>query len=135
MRFGLFTLLVGLAGCGSAGEEQLPVAGSVFWRDQPLTSGAVILIPDTTKANTSKHEPRGPIGADGTYQISTAHQPGAPPGWYKVGIIATEAGDPQNPYAVRQSLLPAKYNDPDQSGLFLEVVKDPAPGDYDLKLK
>jgi hypothetical protein len=135
LRFILFALLVGLAGCTSGGDARLPVAGRVLVGDQALSSGAVILRPDITQGNTSKHEPRGSIDAEGNYQISTALQPGAALGWYKIGIVATEAGDPKNPYAVRRSLIPARYNDPDQSGLSLEVVKNPAPGAYDLRIK
>jgi hypothetical protein len=113
----------------------MAVEGRVLWRGQPLTSGAVIFRPDASKGNTSKHEPRGPIDAEGHYKITTAHQSGAAPGWYKVGVIATEAADPKNPYAIRKSLIPAKYNDPDQSDLSMEVVKNPAPGTYDINLK
>ena len=135
MRLAFFVVVVGLVGCGSGGEPRLPVAGKVLWRGQPLTSGAVIFRPDSTKGNNSKHEPRGPIDTNGNYQAATAQQVGAPPGWYKIGVIATEAGDPKNPYAIPKSLLPAKYSDPEQSELFMEVVTNPAPGMYDITVR
>ena len=34
---------------------------------------------------------------------------GAPAGWYKVGVIATEPSDSKNPYSVPRSLIPEKY--------------------------
>jgi hypothetical protein len=134
MRFVLLLLVASLMGC-SSGETRLPVAGKVMWHGRPLTSGAVILRPDAAKGNTSKHEPRGTIDPEGSYQVATAGQAGAPPGWYKVGVVATEPGDPNNPYAIRKSLIPAKYGDPEQSELSLQVVPAPTPAAYDITLK
>jgi hypothetical protein len=85
------------------------------------------------KGNASKHEPRGKIDAQGNYQIETALKKGTPPGWYKVGVMAFEPGDPKN-YVVGKSLIHEDYNDPDKTGIFLEVIKTPTPGAYDIKL-
>lgn len=129
-------LLVGVAGCGpSAADAFVFVEGQVKAPDMALPSGTVILHPDASKGNTTKHEPRGSIEADGHYKIFTHPHAGAPPGWYKVAIIATQASDPKNPYSLPRSLIAEKFSKPDESGITLEVRKDPPPGAYDLHLK
>jgi hypothetical protein len=129
-------LLAGLAGCGRSGSETLlPVGGQVKFGGKLLTRGTVVLYPDPSKGNTSKNEPRGTIEADGRYKVFTHPYPGAPPGWYKVAVSATEASDPKNPYSLPRSLLPEKYGKPDESRLTLEVRSQPPPGAYDLDLK
>ena len=102
-------LLAGLAGCGPSGPEKLlPVEGQVRFKGKALTKGTVVLHADAGKGNTTKHEPRGRIEGDGRYTVFTHPRPGAPPGWYKVTVIATEPSDPKNPYSLPRSLIPAK---------------------------
>jgi hypothetical protein len=127
-------LLAGLTGCGGS-TRMLPVEGQVQFKGKPLTKGTVVLYADASKGNTTKHEPRGTIEADGRYTIVTHPHPGAPPGWYKVAVIVTEPSDPKNPYSMPRSLIPEKFSKPDQSGLTLEVRSNPPPGAYDLDLK
>jgi hypothetical protein len=127
--------LVALVGCGRGSDSRLLVEGVVRLGDAPLTTGTVILRPDPDRGNTSKHEPRGAIDAEGRYRaFTTPGEPGVAPGWYKAAVVATEPLDLKNPYAVRKSLIPTHYNDPERSGLSLEVVQDAPPGAYDLKL-
>jgi hypothetical protein len=126
--------LLGASGCNTALEEmRIPVEGKVTLAGKPLTTGTIILKPDAEKGNTSKHEPRGKIDSQGNYQVETALKSGAPPGWYKVGVMAFEPGDPKN-YVVGKSLIDEDYNDPDKTGVVIEVVKTPTPGAYDIKL-
>jgi hypothetical protein len=104
--------------------------------ETPLTTGVVIFRPDATRGNTSLHEPRGQIDAQGRYLLRTGQKDGAAPGWYKVAIVAAQPStDPNNPYALPKSLIPTIYNDPETSGLAREVQKKPAPGAYDLQIK
>ena len=129
---GIFT------GCGtdSSVDKLLPVSGKVSYKGQPLTTGAVILVADAAKGNLTKHEPRGPIDDQGHFEVSTAGRPGAPPGWYKVAVVANKpASNPKNPYAVTGSLLPKKYTDAKTSELAIEVTENPAPAAYDIVLK
>src|SRR5260370_25996218 len=93
-------------GCGrdSGADNLLPVSGKVRYKTEPLTTGTVILVADAAKGNTTKHEPRGPIDDQGNYRVSTAGRPGAPPGWYKVAVIANKPPNPDKPYAVTGSL-------------------------------
>lgn len=123
-------------GCGNGGEGKLvPVRGRVMLGDKPLTTGVVIFRPDAARGNTSRQEPRGQIDAEGGYKLKTAQSDGAVPGWYKIGIIASQPSvDPKNPYAYPKSLIPRIYNDPERSGLTVEVVEKPNPGAYDVTI-
>ncbi len=94
----------------------------------------MVLYPDASKGNTTKHEPRGVIEADGRYKVVTHPQEGAPPGWYKVTVSVTEPSDPKNPYSLPRYLIPEKFSKPDESGLILEVRSQAPLGDFDLDL-
>jgi hypothetical protein len=134
---GLAVALLGCIGCAkdSNGEKLLPVQGKVRYQGKPLTTGTVIFVADTSKGNTTKHEPRGAIDDQGNYRVTTAGRPGAPPGWYKVAVIAHKPPSPNAPYAVTESLLPKKYGDANTSGLAIEVRDKPADAAYDLVLE
>ena len=133
--FLLAVILAGLSGCGTHPEDvRLPVEGEVTFNGKPLTTGVVIMRPDVAHGNTSQHEPRAKIDADGKYHVETALRSGAPPGWYKVGVVVTEPSDPTNPYSAPRSLIPEKFGNPDESGLSLEVRPNAPPGAYDIKL-
>jgi hypothetical protein len=131
------TLMGWCVGCANDGNGDafLPVTGKVSYQGQPLITGTVILVADATKANTTRHEPRGAIDGQGSYRVRTAGRPGAPPGWYKVAVIANKPPSPNEPYAVTGSLLPKKYGDANTSELAIEVRAKPADGAYDLVLK
>jgi hypothetical protein len=129
-------LLASLAGCGPpASPTMFPVEGQVRFEGKPLTRGTVVLYPDGGRGNSTKHEPRGNIEPDGTYKIVTHPHEGAPAGWYKVAVIATEPSDSKNPYSLPRSSIPERFKDPDKSGLTLEVQSQPRAGAYDFDLK
>ena len=135
---GLAVALMALSiGCGkdSGSDKLLPVSGKVSYKAEPLTTGTVILVPDAAKGNASKHEPRGPIDDQGNFQVSTAGSPGAPPGWYKVAVIANKPSNPNKPYAVTGSLLPKKYGNAKSSDLAIEVTEKSTDAAYDIVLK
>ena len=123
-------------GCASDSNREtfLPVRGKVSYQGQPLTTGTVILVADAARGNTTKHEPRGAIDSHGSYRVRTAGRPGAPPGWYKVAVIANKPPSPNEPYAVTESILPRKYGDANTSELAIEVTATPADDAYDLGL-
>lgn len=121
-----------LIGCGRSGPTLIPVEGKVTFQGRPLQTGSLVFQPDRDKGNQSSLTPSGTIGSDGRYQLFTQERPGAPPGWYKVGIVAQEA-PPNDPYAMR-SRIPQRYNDPQTSGISVEVSKSAAAGAYDLQL-
>jgi hypothetical protein len=124
-------------GCGqeSKADKLLPVSGKVTYKAEPLTTGTVILVADAAKGNLSKHEPRGPIDDQGNFQVSTAGRPGAPPGWYKVAVIANRPVNPSKPYAVTGSLLPKKYGNANTSELVIEVAEKAGPSGYNMIMK
>ena len=110
----------------------------MFVNDQPVQAGEtvkgyVVLHPDQTKGNTTQEQVSAEIGPDGSFKVLTRDKEGAPPGWYKVTVdlAETKASDP---YYFRKKILD-KYYEKDKSGIAFEVVENPEPGRYDLKLK
>jgi hypothetical protein len=123
--------LLNLAGCG--GLKLVPVSGRVTLGDQPLQGGAVCFIPDASKGNQARVSCVGRIDSQGHYELSTSAVQGsdsgrgAPLGWYKVTLITTLPGTPE----IRVN---GQYLDPERTPLHIEVVADPLPGAYDVKL-
>jgi hypothetical protein len=119
-------------GCSSKKASLAPVSGKVTVDGQPVTSGQVSFFPAEKKEDAAKTGlAAGNIESDGTYTISTDGKKGAPLGKYKVSVTPSmmPTGDkaPTTPFN-------QQYKNADQSGLTVEVVADPEPGRYDLKL-
>ncbi len=126
-------VLCALASCSRA-ERTIPVEGKVLVDGQPLTLGTVIFTPDAARGNTSPHEPRGKLDAQGVYRLNQMKDHArVQPGWYKISISAQRLKDPADRYSY-VSILPAKFARPETSGLALEVVENPRPGAYDIAL-
>jgi hypothetical protein len=139
-----------LGGCNSDGVDAVQVSGRITVDDEPLRSkgGIVNFVPNKDKGNTTTLEPTGQVDEDGKYTVYYAKgKRGAPPGWYKVQVTVMPLGDRPPPMpqpkgkvkgkAVQQPpppLFNTKYTRADKSGLDIEVVRDAAPGAYDLKL-
>lgn len=125
-----------LAGC-NAGPKLIEVQGKVLVGDQPATKGMgfVTFHPDDSKGNKSLEEAVGAIQPDGTYRLITRDKPGIEKGWYKVGVSIAEVLDPKNPYVTKWLMPnPDRFQDWNKSGLRIEVVEKPQPGQYDIKL-
>lgn len=138
---GLVCLLMAPAafttGCGkeaAKGERLTPVVGKVTLNGKPLGAGAVTFHPDTSKGNNSPHIPVGMLDASGEYKLMSATKDGAPLGWYKITVSAQEPIDLNNPYAPPKNIINPKFGDVQTSGLSLQVVENPAPGAYDIKV-
>jgi hypothetical protein len=123
-----------LAGAGCGGLKLVPVSGKVTRDGQSLSGAAVSFVPDASKGNNVRVSCMGRIGADGRYELTSngitrsETGKGAPPGWYKVTLVTTLPGAPEitvNP----------KYLDADKTPLSIEVVENPEPGRYDIKLE
>jgi hypothetical protein len=128
-------LLAVLVGCQRSGSDKLvPVSGKVTLNGAPLTSGGVLFQPDVEKGNHSQHVPVGSLDAEGRYELSSATNKGATPGWYKVAISAQEPIDPQNPYAPPKHLIHPKYTAASTSGLAVEVKSNAPAGSYDFEV-
>ena len=87
------------------------ISGHVTFKGQPLTGGTVELVGANGKA-------QGKIAEDGTYGVQ-----GVKPGTYKLGV--------SNQGANGAVAIPAKYSDPDKSGLTFKV----AEGKQELNLE
>jgi hypothetical protein len=124
-----------VAGCGGS-SDLIEVKGRVLMGDKPVPKGHgyVIFHPDASKGNSSLEQAQGQIDQEGNYVLVTRENRGVAPGWYKVSVTLAEVIDPANPY-VTKWLIPEKYIDPATSGLEVEVVPNPTPGAYDLKLE
>ena len=120
-------------GCSSgSGEKLMPVVGKVTVNGKPLTTGSVSLRPDASQGNKSQHQPNGAIDAEGNYELLVPPaKKGAPPGWYKVVVTAYDNPMPNKPL---KSFINMKYSDERTTPLRFEVIENPEPGRYDLKL-
>jgi hypothetical protein len=135
-------LLVVPLGCDSSGVGRTyPVTGRITLNDKPFSAPvvAVLFKPDSSKGNTSSFEPVGIVDENGEFQVKTNGKEGAPPGWYKVIVAASDgkavhARKPNDKKPVVRSLLPERYGTAATSKLSIEVVENPGPAAYDLKL-
>jgi hypothetical protein len=118
-----------------------PVSGKITFMNEPLAAKNTIILlkPDASKGNSCPFEPTGTVDESGTYVLRTEGKTGAPPGWYKVVVTARDDAAVAHPKGkqsrpVSSSLLPAKYGQEKTTDLVIEVVENPGPGAYDLKL-
>ena len=128
----LAVVLIGNSGCSSGASLQ-SVSGKVTVDNSPLTSGSVRFVPDSSRGNKAGVEPVGQIGSDGKYTLYTNGKAGAPAGWYKVTVDATEQPDSTKPFSGK-SLVNKKYTRAETTDISVEVVSSAKDGDYDLKL-
>jgi hypothetical protein len=111
------------AGCDSGTESFARVRGRVAYRSFPLHTGTIVFTPDESRGTTGALI-HADIRQDGTYEMGTAEAQGAPPGWYRITIMAIDAspaGNVASGYGIPRSLLPDKYRDPDLSGLSCQI--------------
>jgi hypothetical protein len=138
----LFLVALPVLGCGdnSGVGPTLPVAGKVTLNGRPLTTATTIVLfkPDPSRGNNSPFEPTATVDGDGNYRLATRGKKGAPPGWYKVVVTATEgradADASPKQHRPARSLLAPRYGQAATTPLVVEVVEDPSPDAYDLKL-
>jgi hypothetical protein len=129
-------------GCGQSEiGPTYPVRGTLRLNGTPLTakSTTILFKPDVSRGNNSTYVPSGTVDDAGRYRLTTRGVAGAPPGWYKV-IVTAFSATREHPESTRRrqlqvaSLLPPKYGQADTTPLAVEVVANPPPGAYDLKL-
>jgi hypothetical protein len=122
--------LLTLAGCGPR-FKLYPVSGAVMVDSQPLTHFRLSFIPDVAKGNTTPVSAGARI-VQGRYEAQTlAAQKsdggdGVPLGWYKVIVVLLPGDPPPN--------FDPNCTDVNKTPLSVEVVANPEPGHYDLKL-
>ena len=126
---GLFALA---SGCSAEGEKLAPVSGVITVGGRPVPSGTLTFYPEGTKGNATQHQPTGVLGADGRFEVFVpGSKKGAPPGWYKVVVYAVDDPQPGKP---NKYFVHKKYTDRATTPLLIEVVDNPEPGRYDLRL-
>ena len=107
-------LMVVVAGC-DAGEQTYEVTGTVSFRGNALSQGAVILHPQQGRSL----EPAF-IGRDGVYRLE------APAGKYRISIISLPTLESvkkleETAAGPVQSSIPGHYGNPDTSGISISV--------------
>ena len=114
------TLAALLAGCGEQGPKTHPVSGKVSYQGKPLPFGAIMFVPAEGSAASAR------IESDGTYKVDLT------PGPHKVSVIAIpprqgrpdptkEGGLDTTGFPEPQPLVPPKYNQPESSGVQIDV--------------
>ena len=141
-------LAAGLAAVGAAatgcqgGIRKVPAAGTVTLDGKPLDEGVLLFFPDPSKGNDVRVSCFAKIGKDGKFKLATSgivdkdSGSGIPPGWYKVAL--NNEDDPrarEDPKFRPKVVIPNRYYDATKTPLAVEVVDDPPPGHYDLKLE
>jgi hypothetical protein len=141
--------LIGVVGCGDDSElaRRYRVSGTVTYKGKPVDKGLVSFRP-TQAGGRAAH---GTISG-GSYSLTTAtDNDGALPGTYQVSIIARDTDIAKAQADARakgrvvflqkvaaqaqkeaKSLIPAKYESPDTSGLTREVKEQPNRIDLEL---
>jgi hypothetical protein len=110
-----------MVGCDPGPQPLAPVTGQVTYQNQPLPRGTIVFVPDADRGNNGPLA-QGIIQSQGRYSLQTEGKPGAPPGWYRVTVIAVEESPAYR--GVRftpRSLVPERYRDPQLSDLVCEV--------------
>jgi len=85
-----------VSGCGFGGPEVCPVTGRVTVDGETLRakSGNVAFLPDKAKGNNTTLQPIGYLDEEGNYTLYYEKgKKGAPPGWYKVQVAASQQGE------------------------------------------
>lgn len=133
-----FAVLLGtISGCG---ESTGSVKGKVYLQEKVVTAGTVAFVASNNKVATAQ------IQADGSYHIISTS-----PGLTKIGVTAPvvvsappgmkqdgkNMGIPDAPKSAEQAKgkivpIPAKYNDPEKSGVTHTVAA--GAQEFDIKL-
>ena len=139
---GLLAGLMGAAlGCGSKGDEGIPVAGNIAVDGTPVGNAAVVYIP---QGSTAGNGGVGMTDPTGRYTLTTPQgKNGLPPGQYKVTVSLRlnpdgSAPDPNVPpiESKARETLPAIYADAQKTQLAATIAAgDKKSFDFDLKVK
>ena len=103
-----------LAGCGDAGPKLYPLTGKVTLDGAQLSPkpGETAFVEFAADAgNPSLHLPRGLIGPDGTYAVTTSERPGLEAGAWTARVVYQKEPDAdQGRYAPPKPLSAAKFS-------------------------
>ena len=137
----LLCLLIAPLGCGKKVLKTEGVSGVVTLDGQPLADATVHFIPADSTGSPSY----GKTNENGEYKLQTllgAADAGTTPGQYKVRVECVEMYETgktfqengeEKPEMKARSIIPAKYNDENTSGLEATVVKGSNTFNFDLQ--
>ncbi len=126
LSFVLSSLLfaVGLAGCGEAAkpwEIVVPAKGTVTFDGKPVDGAELTLTPVSAEVPATVR-PSAKSGADGTFTLGTyGTDDGAPAGEYKVSAVWFKLVNSGGSMVRGDNALPAKYANPDTSGISVVI--------------
>ena len=128
-------LTLAAGGCGGGRPQPVPVSGKVTVAGKaPPAGGAVWFTPEEAASGFPMRPGIGDFAADGAYQAKTfAPGDGLLPGRYKLRIDCWKT-PPNMEGKPKQSYLPAKYLNPQQSGLELNVQPGADPITFDIDI-
>ncbi len=129
----LVPLIVAGCGGGPALPPLAPVKGVIAVDSQPITSGQVTLAPVILDSKQQLPAMAGQIDSAGSYEIFTGGKAGAPLGKYKV-VVTPSMVPMQGAKGPPKTSFNEKFQKADKTTLQIEVVAEPPPGAYDLKL-
>lgn len=139
-----FSLLMGVAGCGSGDRMRLASAtGTVTAHGKPVAGASVLFEPEVRSASTKLAT--GRTDQAGKFTLFTDDRPGAGLGVYRVAIVEDslvaqasvpnrESGVPSaiSPTAATAKQIAEKYANPGESGLSYTVTA--GPNNFDIRL-
>ncbi|MFO0899630.1 MAG: hypothetical protein U0836_19555 [Pirellulales bacterium] len=127
-------ILLALALCVGCGESLPTVSGKVTIDGKPVPEGMISFQPQPSGAIAV-----APIRPDGSYEVKTGTATGLKPGEYIIVVQAPKGIPPaptaQNPNPKFERWVPAKYGNPETSGLQLTVTSGSITHNLDLKSK
>ena len=125
LAFGVLTCCVA-AGCSQGGVKKQTIEGTVSYKGVPLQSGILRFV------GTGGAFATAPIHSDGTFTITDVM-----PGEVQVGIMeapqSSSSSDGKGGARKRSAPLPAKYKDPERSGLKYTITEDTNTLNIELK--
>jgi hypothetical protein len=131
----LVGMTLALPGCGRDRPKTVPVRGRVTLAGGDLPAGGTLwFTPEEAAAGFALRPGTADFAADGAYLVKTfVPGDGLLPGRYRVRVDCWKV-PPNMEGKPAQSHLPAKYQNPQTSGLVLEVRPDSAPITYDIDI-
>jgi predicted small lipoprotein YifL len=125
-------LVLCLSGCGAKGPKLFPVSGRVTFQSKPVSAGKVRF----------SNPPAGvdilaDLQPDGAYHVRMANSNGLPEGNYGVAVVPPSVdvpvGAPAPPPATECRDIPARYRNPETSGLTWTVKSGNSEFNIDMR--
>jgi len=134
----LFGTLV-LAGCGEGLPPTVPVSGQVSWQGKPLGSGRIVFYPQEIAEGLSRRPAIAELDRQGRFQLSTFRTgDGVVPGAYHVCVFSytSDQTTAEDDVSIPETIwrIPARYGDPQQSGLTAEIPSGSEPLSLNFEL-